>query len=256
MEEFTELLEPLPPEPEPEPDEEEPEYEPIRVRHIDPDAFVRRGITVAPGVGVSLCGHEWCDAYRAGFGGQLELGVRLGRFMPHVSVDGGSGSEDTSTLEQLLNAPAGSIASAHTSMLGVGAGMSLFFKTTGRIDPYLTVRFGYSRVRSRFTDFAHDEFTETVSRGSLRLGGGLDVFVAEYLAIGPRFDVTIGFAGKVCVEQNAADFAECYPTRNIEETAMVYAQDLPVPVFLGLQLRLIIPWSGARPTSARGSRPS
>ncbi len=36
----------------------------------------------------------------------------------------------------------------------------------------------------------------------------------------------------------------CYDTRNIEDTARIYAQELPVPVFIGGQLRVIIPGPG------------
>lgn len=242
LEEFTDILEPLPPEPDPELEPDAPPP-PVRAR-LDPADIVRSGVTVSAAVGVSLCGHDWCDAYRAGFGGQVEAGVRLGRWMPHASLDGGSGSDDLRTLEELINAPRGSLSRGSTSFLGAGVGLTVFLKKQGRFDPYITTRLGYTRTRSSFGGrLSH--YTETVSRGSVRLGGGFDVYFGRNIAFGPRFDVTIGFAGRVCTGGRSSEAEECYPVRNIEETARIYAQDLPVPVFVGAQLRGVIPWPGS-----------
>ncbi len=243
LDEFTDMLDPLPREPEPEP---EPEPKPRSTRRaaprLDPGTIARRGFTVSPAVGATLCGHEWCDAYRGGFGGQLELGLRFGTLMPQISVDGGSGRDDTSTLDEQLGLPYGTIDSAGTTFFGAGGGLSVFFNGQGRLDPYASVRLGYTRTVSRF-GIGPNDYKETVSRGSVRLGGGLDVFVGRNVSVGPRFDVTIGFAGRVCVE-GGAESRTCYETRNIEETARIYAQELPVPVFIGAQLRVTIPWLG------------
>lgn len=244
--EFAELLEPLP-KPDPPPAEPQPppaEPPPRPPPRLDPDEITRDGFTVGVGVGASLCGHDWCDSYRGGFAGQLELGFRFGRFMPHVSVDGGGGGDDRSVLEEQLQVPAGTLSSSRTSFFGVGAGMTVFFSKASRFDPYVTARLGYSRTRSRFGDHAGNDFAETVSRGSFRLGGGLDVFIGRNIAFGPRFDVTAGFAGQVCAEQlGAPETKECFDARNLEETARIYTQDLPVPVFVGAQIRgVIAPW--------------
>lgn len=171
--------------------------------------------------------------------------------MPHASVDGGSGSDDTRTLEEQLRLPRNTVDSSRTSFFGVGGGLSLFFKQKGRLDPYASARLGYTRTASVFS-VGNAQYKEVVSRGSVRLGGGLDVFIGRNVSLGPRFDVTIGFAGRVCVEPESAegsssgppssDSRTCYETRDIEETARIYAQDLPVPVFIGGQLRVIIPW--------------
>lgn len=249
LEEFTENLEPLPPEPEPEPDPE-----PASTRRapprLDPADLVRRGFVISPAVGATLCGHEWCDSYRGGFGGQLELGFRFGTLMPHVSVDGGSGSDDTQTLDEQLRLPRGTIDSSRTTFFGVGGGLSIFFKQRGRLDPYVSTRLGYTRTSSVF-NVGNAQYKEVVSRGSVRLGGGLDVFIGRNVSLGPRFDVTIGFAGSVCAEPGNAEGGPdgsssqtCYDTRNIEDTARIYAQELPVPVFIGGQLRVIIPGPG------------
>jgi len=251
LDEFTENLEPLPPEPEPEPDPEPPPTRRAPPR-LDPADLVRRGFVISPAVGATLCGHDWCDSYRGGFGGQLELGFRFGTLMPHVSMDGGSGSDDTGVLEEQLRLPRGTIDSSRTTFFGVGGGLSLFFKKRGRLDPYTSARLGYTRTTSVFK-VGNVQYKESVSRGSVRLGGGLDVFIGRNVSIGPRFDVTIGFAGRVCVEPgnvegspNGSSSQTCYDTRNIEDTARIYAQDLPVPVFIGAQLRIIIPSPGAR----------
>lgn len=246
--EFTEILEPLP----------EPDVPPLETRpaatveppppppRLDLDEIKREGVTIAAGVGASLCGHDWCKSYRGGLGWQLEAGYRFSRFMPHLSVDGGAGSDDRSVLEEQLQVPYGTLASSRTSFFGVGAGMTVFLKMVGRLDPYVTARFGYTRTRSRFGDYGGNEFSETVSRGSVRLGGGLDIFIGRNLAIGPRFDVTIGIRGRVCAEQlRAPETRECHATRNLEETARIYTNDLPVPVFVGAQVRAVIPTARA-----------
>ncbi len=209
---------------------------------------MRRGFVIAPAVGATLCGHDWCESYRGGFGGQLELGFRFGTLMPHVSVDGGSGSDDTSTLEDQLLLPPGTIDSSRTSFFGAGGGLSLFFKRKGRLDPYVSTRLGYTRTVSR-VQVGGVQYKETVSRGSVRLGGGLDVFIGRNVSLGPRFDVTIGFAGQVCVDSETPARpnetpATCYDTRDLEETVRLYAQDLPVPVFIGAQLRVVLPGAG------------
>lgn len=79
------------------------------------------------------------------------------------------------------------------------------------------------------------------------------MFIGRNVSFGPRFDVTIGFGGRVCVEAATAagtpvgelDPRTCYDVRNIEETARIYSQELPVPVFIGAQLRITIPSPGA-----------
>lgn len=240
--EFAELLGPLADDEPPAP------VEPVEVEDRPPQPrpapidIVREGVTIAVGVGATLCGHDWCDPYRGGLGGQLELGLRVRRFMPHVSVDGGGGSDDRSTLEDQLQIPHGSLASARTSFFGVGAGMSLFFRLVGRFDPYVTARLGYTRTRSRFVNRGGRRFAETVARGSVRLGGGFDVFIGSFLSLGPRFDVTVGFAGEVCVEQfDAGPSKECFDTRNLENEVRIYARDLPLPIFVGAQIRVVIP---------------
>lgn len=254
LDEFTEILEPLPPEPKPKP---KPKPKPQSTRRASPrldhSDIVRRGFVLSPAVGATLCGHDWCDAYRGGFGGQLELGIRFGTLMPQVSVDGGSGSDDTSTLDKQLGLPRGTIDSSRTTFFGVGGGLSVFFNHKGRLDPYASTRLGYTRTVSLFS-VGNAQYKEVVSRGSVRLGGGLDVFIGRNVSVGPRFDVTIGFAGRVCVEAEntgatqgglpSSDAPTCYSTRNIEETARIYAQELPVPVFIGGQLRVTIPFHG------------
>jgi len=165
------------------------------------------------------------------------------------------GGEKTalSVLEGQLDVPAGFVESARTDFLGVGVGLTFFFLGRGRVDPYITGRLGYTRTRLRFDDVFGNEYSETVSRGSVRLGGGFDVFLGRYVGVGPRFDVTVGFSGRVCAEgtgggedSSPPDFDVCYPTRNLEESARIYAQDLPVPVFVGGQVRVVIPWSVLR----------
>lgn len=173
----------------------------------------------------------------------MEVGARFRWLMPHISLDGGGGKDHIRTLESQLEVGPGTITRARTSVFGVGAGLSVFIKASGRADPYLTVRLGYTRVRSRFRIWNGRQFAETVYRGSLRLGGGVDVFVSRYLALGPRFDVTIGFRGRVCITDEVENFTqECYATRNLHETVRVDPSDLPIPVFVGAQARIIIPW--------------
>lgn len=230
---------------EPVEESEAPEAGPAAVERLDPDDVARGGVTVAPAVGAALCGHGWCDSYRGGVGAQFELGYRVSRFMPLVSLDWGAGSDDVGRLEELLLLPPGAVDSARTSFFGVGAGMALFFSKKSRFDPHASVRLGFSRVRSLYS-LGGQQFSETVRRGSVRLGGGVDIFVHRYVAVGPRFDVTVGFGGRVCVRQISAPNGreDCVDVNQLEEVARVYSNDLPVPVFVGLQIRGVIPGTG------------
>jgi hypothetical protein len=72
----------------------------------------------------------------------------------------------------------------------------------GRLDPYVGIGLGFYQL------WAHEEddtgtngevdTTMHLDRGVFRVSAGLDVFVTNRFATGPRFDFNVPFAGELC----------------------------------------------------------
>lgn len=205
-------------------------------------AHRRRGLTLAPAIGFAGCSHLWCAGYRGGVGAAFEFGLRLGRFMPNLSLDYGAGRYSRSELSEELDAPVSG--GAKVRFLGVGPGFTLFLTKGGPWDPYANVRLGYSRTRLAARTQSGVDLEEVLSRGGLQIGGGFDLEVSKLVAIGPRFGVTIPFSGTVCVTArtpDADDIDSCVPVKNLEDDARIDRRNLALPWNVLFQVRITSP---------------
>jgi hypothetical protein len=83
---------------------------------------------------------------------------------------------------------------------------------------------------------------ETIRRGSVRFGLGLPIFVTDTFAIGPRFDLSVPFAGNACarvVYMGARD-TECTAVKALEEELNVDSSELPLPFTFLIELRAML----------------
>jgi hypothetical protein len=239
-------LAPMPePEPEPEPESElepEPTAEPIEgltwvpapiSTHAPPSTssldseFNRRGGLLGLGLGVTNCGQSDCfDIIVAGLG-HFEIGYRFG--VPAIVVASSLAGTKLSFPSEYPQLEGDAI------FFDVGAGVELFPVRQGRVDPFIAATLGYSRMRWKISDGA-----ETVrawySRGAVRLGTGLDIYLSDILALGPRVDITLPFAGELC-SVDVYENRECRSIRDvIGEGADRYEQRT-------IRRRLAMPWA-------------
>lgn len=201
------------------------------------DGPVRRGVVLSGMLGYAGCGKPWCQGYRGGFGGGVELGVRFRRIMPVVAWGGGIGPYDRATLEDEVGITLEGKPTVKMHVIGVGASLFPLGKENRRIDPHFGARIGYGLVR---LDFGGDglEVTERVKRGVITLGGGLDGFVTDNLSVGLRFDMHIMFGGKACINvraDNGASAGGCQESGDLESRAD--PRDWPLPFAVTAQIR-------------------
>jgi hypothetical protein len=206
-----------------------------------PSSFNRRGIALAPAIGIGGCANDWCDGYRVGVWGQAEIGYRFGIITPLLGFGGGRGPFDTAALSRELEIPF-SKDDASISFLDLGAGLLLFPIRTGRLDPFFGARIGYHRAKLKAETADGLRATETISRGGVRIGGGLSVFVAESIEIGPRFDITVPFAGEVCANVSYMSLSDsrCVAVKNLEEEARVDSTELALPWSILFEVRAVL----------------
>jgi hypothetical protein len=171
-------------------------------------AFVtwpRRGLVLRGSAGVTHCAQPFCNSIPMGGLGRFDVGYRLGYYSIFATVSGGGGALDIADFEQ-DGEPVTNIHGGLT-FLFVGGGMLLHPVDLGRVDPWLGVALGYSRIEERL--FADQIETSTLlSRAGVELGGGLDIFVHRRLALGPRFDVVFPFGGSLCSGPDCINIAD------------------------------------------------
>lgn len=178
-----------------EPDEREEEPE---------DEFNRHGFAMSVGAGLINCSADICATAPIGGVGRIEVGYRFGV----VSVLGGFGFGGASVEPKDFLGVNDSIdpsTKAKLRYLDAGAGLSVLPVRSGRFDPFLTALIGDSRVRFRSTA-GDSEYTFELPRPAARVGAGFGIYVAGPFSIGPRFDIVLPFAGKVCEEQDGEPF--------------------------------------------------
>jgi hypothetical protein len=166
--------------------------EPAAAQTAEP-AFDRQGVLVSLGVGVTHCAQNWCsDSVIAGMA-RAEVGYRYKWISPVVYVGGGGAPLD----------PPDGVPDGTLSILGTGVGVRFFPNLRGRVDPYLGLGLGYSRIAKKY----RDDFVEhdIIKRGAAVFTGGLSIYVHRRLALGPRFDYTLPFAGKLCSKDQFGD---------------------------------------------------
>jgi hypothetical protein len=199
--------EPAPPEPTPTPEPAstpEPVDDPTRAPDLPPTTtpvapatpphpqeseFNRAGGLGALGLGVTNCGQADCfDMVIAGLG-HIEFGYRFG--VAAIVLASSLGGTKTSLPAEYAQIEGNAV------FFDVGAGVELFPVRKGRVDPFIAATVGYSRMRWKFMNGAESS-RAWYSRGAVRLGTGLNIYLSDILALGPRVDLTLPFGGELC----------------------------------------------------------
>lgn len=197
---------------------------------------VRRGIVLSLGTGYAGCSKDWCAGYRGGIGGMAELGARFNRIMPVFGWYGGAGPYDQDTLSQEVGVEVGGSRVVRTHVIGAGVWLFPLGKETRRIDPHFGVRLGYGWVKMNY-GFEGVSVSERISRGVATLGGGIDGFVTNRLALGVRADMHIMFGGEYCRTFSAGgeSVSACAESNDVESRAD--PRDWPLPFSFLFQMR-------------------
>jgi hypothetical protein len=200
----------------------------------------RHGILLAFRGGFLGCSRRWCGTYKGGALGGLEVGYRHGFVAGVVGLSGGGGRHHHSEwFEETFDSSEGSV-----RFLDVGVGAVLYFVRSGRLDPFVSTRIGYTRTELHFR-VPEDELegSESVARGGVRFGLGLPLYVGSRVSLGPRFDITVPFGGKLCAALRGprGSLSECWPVRELEEEVRVDSSGLPVPWSISLEVRIVFP---------------
>jgi hypothetical protein len=104
------------------------------------------------------------------------------------------------------------------------------------IDPHFGVRLGYGWVKMNY-GFEGVSVSERISRGVATLGGGIDGFVTNRLALGVRADMHIMFGGEYCRTFSAGgeSVSACAESNDVESRAD--PRDWPLPFSFLFQMR-------------------
>ncbi len=165
----------------------------------------RRGLVLRGASGITHCAQPFCDSIAMGGLGRLDVAYRLGYLSLYATLSGGGGVLDVPDFEQ-SGEPVTNIRGG-LKFLFAGAGLLVHPVDLGRVDPWLGVALGYSRIEERMHADRGSTVT-LVSRAGVEVGGGLDVFVHRRLALGPRFDVVFPFGGSVCTGADCINVAD------------------------------------------------
>ncbi len=202
--------------------------------------FNRQGFMMSMSVGISGCRTD-CALFRVGGSGRLGLGYRYNYVGFGVAASIG-GAQYTEPDDMDFPSSKGSI-----RYLEVGPFFQVFPVSKGRIDPFVEVGLGFFRFTDKGTvdDIGDSKYEYWLSRPAVRLGVGFPLYVRPRFSIGPRFDQTIGFAGKVCADVEDVDFEEeCVDVSEAVEDASEiesrqFRRSLPRPWSLTLDARFV-----------------
>jgi hypothetical protein len=184
--------------------------------------FDRIGVLGTASVGVLSCGQPLCALVPVGGVGRFEIGWRYKWIAPVVSLAIGGAPVDVPEETTVLPDEAPDDVKAALRFLDVGVGVQVFPITFGRIDPWVRFGLAYSRVAFVVKD-SETKYHQRYSRGGAQLGGGLSIYVARHVAIGPRFDIVLPFAGKFCEElddEPLGDDGACRSVSDLVATGM------------------------------------
>lgn len=174
-----------------------------------PPAFVRKGLLLDVGGGVTTCAQPPCATIPIGGGGWVQIGYRAGLFGVAATIEGGGGRGEAPNFDTETEARL----DGQLSILFVGAGPRLYPVRTGRVDPWLGLSVGYSRVGTSRTEDG-EEYRATYSRGGVQFSGGLAVYVLSWMKVGGRLAYTLPFAGTACWDP-PLDGDDCVPIADL-----------------------------------------
>lgn len=221
------------------------------------DSWQRRGVLLGIPLGIAGCGRTWCEGFKVGGYGGLETGYRFGIVAPVIAGSIGGGHANVS---EALREAGWDPAESSMRWVDFGIGLLLFPVRNGRVDPYFGARIGYSQftqdVNYTGDDYAYRNAGATLrlKRGAVRFVAGLDFFVRPIFSLGPRFEVSVPFGGKVCVVGDVEGFPdgrECMKIADLAEDngSMIPLDpsDLPMNWSLSLFARFVLPRPPAPP---------
>jgi|GEM_PF-1482696 len=190
--------------------------------------------------GLLHCAQELCNTIPMGGIGRFDVGYRAGFYSLWATVDGGGGRLDIPSFED----DDGIVTKIHGDLtfFYAGVGAALHPVDLGRVDPYVGVSVGYSRVKQRFRA-QERAFDLLYRRGGVAPNAGFDVYIAQRVALGPRADMVLPFAGSQCVQRNGTQ--ECLNTVDVveaDDTAISRARRraLPRPWSVTVQVTLYL----------------
>ncbi len=160
--------------------------------------------------GLVHCAQGLCDSIPMGGMARLDVGYRAGFYSLWATIDGGGGRLDIPAFEDgdgLVTRIYGDL-----TFMQVGVGVAIHPVDLGRVDPYVGLGIGYSRANQRFRSDQRN-FDLLYRRGGVMPQVGIDVYVARRVAVGPRADIVLPFAGSQCVRQSGTE--ECLNTVDI-----------------------------------------
>jgi hypothetical protein len=200
----------------------------------------RTGFLIGAAIGYLGCRTFYCeDDFKGAFGAEGELGYRWRRVAPVLVVAGGRGRYDVPELEDVRG---------RLGFIDVGIGALIFPVARTVVDPYFGMTLGIARSRLRLSDTLGLGVSgeDVMTRGAVRFMFGLNFFLAPRVTIGPRFAISVPFAGRWCVEFEPDTFDEnrCGKIKELAEEEMIDPADLPRSFAITLNLRLILPTAG------------
>lgn len=199
-----------------------------------PDPWHRTGVILGAGIGYGTCLAAYCEGYRGGFGYTADVGWRWRYVAPVITLGGSVGPFPPDAFPGFDGVQ---------SLFDVGAGVLFFPSLRSRFDPFLGFTIGYSSARLTLKD-EDVTITEQLSRGGVRIIAGLMVYLHPMVALGPRLDFTLPFAGKTCVKgsDRFGTFAsDCVNLAKLPSDSLLDPRDLPKPLSVTIHVRVTIP---------------
>jgi hypothetical protein len=207
----------------------------------------RKGPLVMAGIGAGGCTQDQCEPMKATPWLSIMGGYRFGRFAPILVVQGGAAPAEAPEAVLIDDGePVPLTESTDTrGFLHIGAGTLLHLLATTPFDPYFGLTIGYLRTSTRFRanatvsgqNVAFD-LVDVAHRGALGVVIGLAFRIRERFSIGPRVDVLVPFAGKVCVGEGGGGDRVCTDMNDVETVDP--GQYFPRPWAATLQLGFVI----------------
>jgi len=161
------------------------------------------------------------------------MGYRFGKLaiVGGADIGGGAGTE----VAELEGVKPGKVRTSD-----VGAGVAVFpVSADVVIDPMLALKIGHTRTHYETTlSEGGGSLAETVSRGGFRFSAGLGFYAGRRLRLGPRLDLTLPFAGKVCVSGRAV-YDTCSTVHDAVEIGLRTSQ-LPVNWAFTFDIQLVL----------------
>jgi hypothetical protein len=198
----------------------------------------RKGFTLRFGLGIAGCLRDFCrdedfagHKVKIGLGTHLEIGYR-----PIEYISFGGMLNFMYLPIEVEGAPGDPEWDARGFILAPGAFAYVHPVPFSRVDPYAGLGMGFLWTRAHYEVSAGGASVEqdfTFNRGFAKIAAGLDIFLVEHFALGPRFDVFLPFGGEFCYETSYSAYGYNYSYDDCDDIDDVFDNDdeeeLPIP---------------------------